>query len=39
VLADESIRRTRDRHHICLESVRVVGDTDGVQIAEFFMGS
>jgi hypothetical protein len=38
-LAEDSIDASRDRHHIFLENVRVVGQEDGVQIAEFWMGS
>jgi hypothetical protein len=38
-LADDMIHTVWDRHHCFLEGVEVVGEEDGVKIAEFSMGS
>lgn len=39
VLADEMIRKTRDRHHSFLEGIHVLKEEDGVKICRFSMGS
>ena len=39
VCANKMIKRTRDTHHCFLEGLTRIGEEDGIQVYEFFMGS